>query len=248
MENTYTKTAIVTGATSGFGNAITKMLLSHNYKVYGLGRRKDRLEELKKTNINFIGYEIDLANKEEIKKFYASIKNVKVDLLINNAGLALGATSYDQMELDDADTMINVNINSLVHMTSYFLKMEGDDKLIINIGSIAGSYSYPNNNIYGGTKAFVNHFSKNLRSDLYNKNVRVTSIEPGLAKTEFSMVRLKNDKDKAEAIYKNTEYIKAEDIALIVKNLIELPKHLNINSIEVMPVTQACGPLNIWLN
>ena len=166
-------------------------------------------------------------------------------MLINNAGLALNSAPYDQMDLEDVDTMIETNIVSLVHMTRYFLNLNGENKYIINLGSIAGSYAYPNNNIYGGTKAFVNHFSKNLRSDLVNKNVRVTSIEPGLAKTEFSIIRLKNDKDKAEAIYKNTEYIRPEDIALIIKNLIQLPNHLNINSIEVMPTTQAWGSLLI---
>ncbi|KKQ42243.1 MAG: NADP-dependent l-serine/l-allo-threonine dehydrogenase ydfg [Microgenomates group bacterium GW2011_GWC1_37_8] len=238
------KTAIVTGATSGFGEATTKMLLSEGYKVYGLARREERLTKLAE-NPNFIGYKIDLKDRDSIAKFFDSIKDVEVKLLINNAGLALNSAPYDQMDLEDVDTMIETNIVSLVHMTRYFLNLNGENKYIINLGSIAGSYAYPNNNIYGGTKAFVNHFSKNLRSDLVNKNVRVTSIEPGLAKTEFSIIRLKNDKDKAEAIYKNTEYIRPEDIALIIKNLIQLPNHLNINSIEVMPTTQAWGSLLI---
>ena len=239
------KTALVTGATSGFGKAISEMLLSEGYKVYGLARRVDRLKEMEEKYNNFVGYEIDLRNKEAIAKLFEFIKNVDVSLLINNAGLALNVAPYDQMSLEDVDTMIKTNILSLVHMTHYFLKCNGKNKYIINIGSIAGSYAYPNNNIYGGTKAFVNHFSKNLRSDLVDKNIRVTSIEPGLAKTEFSIVRLKNDKEKSEAIYKNTEYIRPEDIALIVKGLIQLPLHLNINSVEVMPISQAWGPLLI---
>lgn len=243
--NNYQRIAIVTGATSGFGYSITKMLLDQGYKVYGLARRKDRLEELESQYTNFVGYEVDLGKKDLIKKFFEGVPESHLDLLVNNAGLALDSTTYDKMNLDDVDTMININIASLVHMTSHFLRIDGKDKYIINIGSIAGNYAYPNNNIYGGTKAFVNHFSKNLRSDLVSKNVRVTCIEPGLAKTEFSIIRLKNDNEKAEAIYKNTQYIKAEDIALIVKDLINLPPHLNINSIEVMPTTQACGPLNI---
>lgn len=239
------KTAIVTGATSGFGRSITEMLLSEGYKVYGLARRTDRLSELQEKYPNFVGFEIDLRNKVGISDFFESIDDIEINLLVNNAGLALNVAPYDQMDLDDVDNMIETNIISLVHMTNYFLKCKGENKYIINIGSIAGSYAYPNNNIYGGTKAFVNHFSKNLRSDLVDKNVRVTSIEPGLSKTEFSIVRLKNDKDKVEAIYKNTEYIRPEDIATIVRDLINLPSHLNINSIEVMPVTQAWGPLLI---
>jgi len=239
------KVAIVTGVTSGFGKAISKMLLSEGYKVYGLARRADRLAEFQKKHTNFIAYKIDLRDKESILKFFKSIENMKINLLVNNAGLALNSVPYDQMNLEDVDNMIETNIISLVYMTNYFLKCDGENKYIINIGSIAGSYAYPNNNIYGGTKAFVSHFSRNLRSDLASKNIRVTSIEPGLAKTEFSIVRLKNDKDKAEAIYKNTKYIRPEDIALIVKDLINLPKHLNINSVEVVPVTQACGPLLI---
>ncbi|MBU1088412.1 SDR family NAD(P)-dependent oxidoreductase [Patescibacteria group bacterium] len=239
------KTAIVTGSSSGFGKAISEMLLSEGYKVYGLARRVDRLKKMERKNSNFVGYGIDLGDKVAIVKFFKSIKSIDINLLVNNAGLALGAAPYDQMSLEDTDTMIEINILSLVHVTRHFLKCKGENKYIINIGSVAGNYAYPNNNIYGGTKAFVNHFSRNLRSDLVSKNIRVTSIEPGLAKTEFSVVRLKNDKEKAKSIYKNTEYIRPKDIALIVKDLICLPLHLNINSIEVVPTSQACGPLLI---
>jgi 3-hydroxy acid dehydrogenase/malonic semialdehyde reductase len=236
------KVAIVTGATSGFGKEICEMLIHEKYRVYGLARRIDRLKKMEKKYTNFVGYEIDLKKRKEISKFFKSIKNINVNLLVNNAGVALDVAPYHKMNLKDIDTMIETNIFSLVHMTHYYLKCLGENKYIINIGSIAGNYAYPNNNIYGGTKAFVNHFSKNLRSDLLSKKIRVTSIEPGLAKTEFSIVRLKNDKEKAEAIYKNTKYIRPEDISLIVKNLIRLPPHLNINSIEVMPISQAWGP------
>jgi NADP-dependent 3-hydroxy acid dehydrogenase YdfG len=241
------KAAIVTGASSGFGEAISLMLLGEGYRVYGLARRYERLKNTFEKFKNFVPYEINLLGNKEIETFF---KKIGVDknlcLLVNCAGLALGADPYDQMKLKDVDTMIGTNITALAHMIHHFLKTENKEKYIINLGSIAGNYVYPNNNVYGGTKAFVNHFSKNLRSDLLGKNIRITSIEPGLAKTEFSLVRLKGNREKAEAIYKNTEYIKATDIAEIVKMLIHLPKHLNINSIEVMPITQSNGPLQIY--
>lgn len=238
------KTAVVTGSTSGFGKAISEMLLSEGYKVYGLARREDRLKKMEHKYINFNGYKVDVRSEKEIHNFFNSIKTIKINLLVNSAGLALNSTTYDRMTLEEIDTMIDTNIFGLVHMTHHFLKCPGSNKYIINIGSIAGNYAYPNNNIYGSTKAFVNHFSHNLRSDFVNKNIRVTSIEPGLAKTEFSLVRLK-DKGVANSIYNKTQYIKPKDIALLVKNLINLPKHLNVNSIEIMPITQACGPLLI---
>lgn len=242
-----TKTAIVTGASSGFGEAISSMLLGKGYKVYGLARRYELLENRFGKYNNFIPYEIDLRDNKAIKTFFDGLQDKNnLCLLVNCAGLALTAKPFDQMDLEDIDTMIATNINSLVHMTSHFLKIDSKEKYIINLGSIAGSYVYPNNNIYGGTKAFVNHFSKNLRSDLLGKNIRVTSIEPGLAKTEFSIVRMKGDRKKAEAIYKDTKFIKAEDIAQIVKMLIDLPSYINITSLEVMPITQSNGPLQIY--
>ena len=179
---------------------------------------------------------------EEIKS-----KQLIVDLLINNAGLALGLSAAHQAELSDWQTMIDTNISGLTRMTRAILPQMVENKSghIINLGSIAGSYAYPGANVYGASKAFVEQFSLNLRADLAGTGVRVTNIEPGLAQTEFSEVRFHGDKQKAASIYDEVKPLLAEDIAESIFWCANLPSHVNINRLEIMPTCQSFAPLNI---
>jgi 3-hydroxy acid dehydrogenase / malonic semialdehyde reductase len=243
------KVALITGASSGFGLAITEKLLSDGYCVYGIARRKNKLNELAHKYDQFIPIPLDITDEKAVNNFFKKLTKEKkqIYLLVNNAGLALDAKKYGEMLWEDIQQMIHTNIFGLAHITWSFLRLtrNQDAKYIINVGSIAGSYAYPNNNIYGASKAFVNHFSENLRSDYYGKKVRVTNIEPGLAKTEFSKVRFKGNVNKEKDLYENSLYIKPKDIASIVDYLLKLPPHININRIEIMPEGQAWGPLLI---
>ena len=171
-----------------------------------------------------------------------------IDLLVNNAGLALGLESADKASLDDWMQMIDTNIKGLVTITRLVLPqmVEHNSGHIINLGSIAGTYPYPGGNIYGGTKAFIKQFSLNLRADLAGTQIRVTNVEPGLCGgTEFSNVRFKGDDARAEKLYENVEYVSPQDIANIVLWLNQQPEHVNINRIEVMPTAQTFAPLNV---
>jgi len=173
--------------------------------------------------------------------------NGKVSLLVNNAGLAVGLDPAWKADLDDWDTMIDTNIKGLTYVTRALLSgmIELGQGHVINLGSIAGSYTYPGANTYGATKAFVERFSLNLRSDLHGTAVRVTNIEPGLAETEFSVVRFKGDDDKADSVYKGTKPLQPEDIAESIVWCASLPPHVNINRLEIMPTGQSFGPLPI---
>jgi len=171
----------------------------------------------------------------------------EIDVLINNAGLALGLEPAHEADLNQWETMVNTNIKGLMYCTRQILPgmVERGRGHIINIGSVAGSTSYPGGNVYGATKAFVKQFSNNLRSDLLGTPIRITNIEPGLAETEFSVVRFAGDRDRAAEVYKGTQPLAAEDIAEIVYWVTNLPQHVNINCLEVMPVCQAWGPFAI---
>ena len=168
-------------------------------------------------------------------------------MLCNNAGLALGLEGADNANLDDWDEMIDTNIKGLVYATRSILPLmiDNGEGHIINLGSVAGSYPYPGGNVYGGTKAFVSQFSLNLRADLVGKGINVTSLEPGLAETEFSIVRFKGDREKASQVYKNTKVIKPEDIAETIFWISTRPKNININRIEIMAGDQAFNPFNV---
>ncbi len=161
--------------------------------------------------------------------------------MVNNAGLALGQERVLEANLDDFETMIDTNIKGLLYATKAVLPIMNRRKsgCIFNLGSVAGAWPYPGANVYGATKAFVKQFSLNLRNDVKGSNIRVTEIAPGIAKTEFSVVRFKGDEDKSDSVYNSTQYLKAEDIAKIVLDCINLPKHVNINTLEVMPTTQS---------
>lgn len=237
------KTALITGASSGFGEAIAKKLSSNGYKLILLARRKERLENLK----SLLSSEIHLINGDirdknfifdEIAKLPLNFQDIEI--LVNNAGLALGQDKTQDADICDFETMIDTNIKGLLYTTKAVLPLMLKNKngYIFNIGSIAGTYSYPGGNVYGGTKAFVKQFSNNLRNDLVGENIRVTTIAPGLCKTEFSEVRFKGDKQKADKVYENTLYTTADDIAQVIEDCLKMNPRTNINYIELMATTQ----------
>lgn len=243
--------ALVTGATAGFGTAICRVLLDEGYWVIGTGRRQARLKQLsEELGDEFLPLAFDISDRQATKAALSGLpvewKNI--DLLVNNAGLALGLEGADQANLDDWEQMINTNIKGLVTITRLVLPqmVARNHGHIINLGSIAGTYAYPGGNVYGGTKAFVKQFSLNLRADLAKTKIRVTNVEPGLCGgTEFSNVRFKGDDERAEKVYENVQYVTPEDIANIVLWLNKLPEHVNINRIEVMPTAQSFAGLTV---
>lgn len=245
------KTALVTGATAGFGRATCEVLIQAGYKVIGTGRRLERLNELKaEFGEYFLPLAFDLTDRQATENALNNRPEgwQKVDLLVNNAGLALGLEPADKVNLDDWYQMIDTNVKGLVTVTRLILPemVEANSGHIINLGSIAGSYPYPGGNVYGGTKAFVEQFSLNLRADLAGTKIRVSNVEPGLCGgTEFSNVRFKGDDDKATKLYENVEYVTPQDIANIVLWLNQQPPHVNVNRIEVMPTAQSFAPLSV---
>lgn len=245
------KTALVTGATAGFGLAICRTLLNAGYRVIGAGRRAERLAALQaELGENFLPLVFDVSNREQTEAALNSRPAgwQAVDLLVNNAGLALGLEPAHKADLNDWYQMIDTNVKGLVTVTRLILPqmVERNSGHIINIGSIAGSYAYPGGNVYGGTKAFVEQFSLNLRADLAGTSVRVSNVEPGLCGgTEFSNVRFKGDDERAAKLYENVQFVTPENIAEIVLWLNQQPAHVNINRIEVMPVAQSFSPLSV---
>lgn len=241
----------VTGATAGFGWAIAERLISEGHTVVASGRRSEKLKELQEQlGERLIPYTLDITKRDDVKHTVALIEAEvgPIDCLINNAGVALGLEPGHRTSLDDWETMIDTNVKGLVYCTHAVLPgmVERDKGWIVNIGSVAGTYPYPGGNVYGATKAFVHHFSINLRSDLVGKKVRVSSLEPGLCGgTEFSETRFKGDKSKADAVYQGTQPLGADDIANTISWLLALPEHVNINAIEMTPICQAPGPMII---
>jgi sulfoacetaldehyde reductase len=244
---THTRqTVLITGATSGFGLATAKLFAQHGYRLIITGRRAERLQALSDelsplTDVFF--YPLDVRSSDDVQAFTKAIpalfKNVAI--LVNNAGLALGAGPADQAALDDWHTMIDTNVTGLVNVTHSLLPIlrEQPSASIINLASIASNWSYPGSHVYGASKAFVAQFSRNLRSDFAGSNIRVTSLEPGLSESEFSLVRFKGDKEKYDQIYNNAHALQPEDIANIILWIAQQPAHININSLEVMPTSQA---------
>lgn len=243
---------LITGVTSGFGKQIAIDCIKNGFTVIGTGRREHKLDELQsELGDNFIPLCFDVsdisATKAALEILPAEIRQ-NIDVLINNAGLALGLDSADKASMSDWQTMINTNTLGLVNITHEILPnmVAKNDGLIINISSIAGNYPYFGGNVYGATKAFVTQFSLNLRADLIGKNVRVTNIEPGLCGgTEFSNVRFYGDDDQAGKVYENVEFIRPQDISNMVLWLINQPKHININRLEVMPTAQTFAGLTV---
>lgn len=242
---------LVTGATSGFGRAIAKLLIDKGHQVIGTGRRQEKLVELQnELGDKFLPLCFDVANLQQSKQALANLPEnfQQIDVLVNNAGGALGLEPAHQADLADWQQMIDTNVTGLVQMTRLVLPkmVEKNRGLIVNIGSIAGTYPYPGGNVYGATKAFVKQFSLNLRADLAGTRIRVSNVEPGLSGgTEFSQVRFKGDNERVKQLYDNVDFVTAEDIANIVAWIIEQPEHVNINSLEVMPVAQSFSPLAV---
>jgi len=244
------KVAIVTGASAGFGRAIAQELTSAGWTVIGTGRRQDRLEELAgELGPGFRPLAFDVRNQEAVNAALEEIGDGlgAVEALINNAGLALGLGPAHHANLEDWETMVDTNIKGLLYMTRALLPGMVQRKRghVVNIGSIAADNPYPGGNVYGATKAFVWQFSRNLRADLLGTGVRVTDIAPGLAETEFSLVRFKGDSEKAKAPYNGMEPLTGEDIAKATTWALDQPPHVNINRIEIMPTAQAWGPVAV---
>lgn len=243
---------LITGVTAGFGRQIAIDCIKNGLTVIGTGRRQHKLDELKnELGDNFIPLCFDVsdisATKAALQSLPAELRQ-NIDVLINNAGLALGLDSADKASMSDWQTMINTNTLGLVNITHEILPnmVAKNDGLIINISSIAGNYPYFGGNVYGATKAFVTQFSLNLRADLIGKNVRVTNIEPGLCgDTEFSNVRFHGDDERASKVYENVEFIRPQDISNMALWLINQPKHININRLEVMPTAQTFAGLTV---
>jgi 3-hydroxy acid dehydrogenase/malonic semialdehyde reductase len=236
----------VTGATSGFGAAIARRFVSDGHRVIASGRRRDRLDELAKElgdKLHIV--EFDVQDRAAVEAAFANLPAdfAAIDVLVNNAGLALGLQPAQAADLDDWDAMIDTNVKGLAYCSRAALPgmVARNRGHIVNIGSVAAMYPYPGGNVYGATKAFVHHFSLNLRADLLGTAVRVTDVQPGMcAGTEFSQVRFHGDAARAAKVYEGIEQpLTAEDIADTVAWVVSRPAHLNVNSIEVMPIAQS---------
>ncbi|MDZ7278413.1 bifunctional NADP-dependent 3-hydroxy acid dehydrogenase/3-hydroxypropionate dehydrogenase YdfG [Pantoea eucrina] len=241
----------VTGATAGFGESITRRFIAEGHKVIASGRRTERLQALKEAlGDNLYTVQLDVRNRASIDEALAALPAEwrDIDVLVNNAGLALGIEPAHKASLEDWEAMIDTNNKGLVYMTRAVLPgmVARNVGHIVNMGSIAGSWPYQGGNVYGATKAFVRQFSLNLRTDLHGTALRVTDIEPGLVGgTEFSNVRFKGDDSRAEAVYEGTTALTAEDITEAVYWVTTLPKHVNINTLEIMPVAQTTAGLKV---
>ena len=241
----------ITGATAGFGAAMARKFVQHGHKVIAAGRRKDRLDALAaELGPGLLPVVMDVTSKPSIVDALAALPHdwQALDVLINNAGLALGIEPAHHAALEDWETMIETNCKGLVTMTRQVLPgmVARGHGLVINLGSIAGTYPYPGGNVYGATKAFVDQFTLNLRADLVGTGVRATNIAPGLCGgTEFSNVRLKGDDAAAAKVYEGTVPLTAADIAETAYWIATLPPHVNINTIEMMPTCQGFSPFTI---
>ncbi|MBL8774106.1 MAG: SDR family NAD(P)-dependent oxidoreductase [Phenylobacterium sp.] len=243
--------ALVTGATSGFGEAMARRLVAGGAKVIATGRRVDRLQALadELRTPDLLTRELDVRSPDSIDALLPGLPAgfQAIDVLYNNAGLALGLGKAHEASLDDWTTMIDTNVTGLVRITRAVLPgmVERNCGDVINLSSVAASYPYPGGNVYGATKAFVRQFSLNLRADLLGTKVRVTSIEPGMADTEFSLVRFAGDRERADNVYKGVHAMSADDVALVCESVLRLPAHINVNTLELMPVQQAFSPFAV---
>ncbi|MEW2508492.1 SDR family oxidoreductase [Amycolatopsis sp. CA-161197] len=244
------KTVFVTGASAGFGAAITRRFVAEGSRVVAAARSADRLAALtSELGESVLPVVLDVRDRDAIAAAVGALPGDwgRIDVLVNNAGLAKGLEPAQEAKLDDWDQMIETNVTGLVHLTRAVLPgmVERGSGHVINIGSIAGTYPYPGGNVYGATKAFVHQFSLNLRSDLRGTGVRVTNIEPGMVGgTEFSNVRFGDD-EKAANVYAGTTPLTADDIAESVFWAAAQPPHVNVNVIEIMPVVQSFSALTI---
>jgi len=242
----------VTGASSGFGAAIARRFAAEGHRIIAAARRHERLkgltEEFGADRIHAIT--LDVRDRERVNAAVATLPPAlaAIDLLVNNAGLARGLEPAYRVDPDDWEQMVDTNVKGLMYVTRAVLPgmVERRRGHIVNLGSIAGTYPYPGGNVYGATKAFVHQFSLGLRADLLGTPVRVTSVEPGLVGgTEFSTVRFSGDAGKAAKLYEGANALTPEDVAETVHWVASLPARVNINAVELMPVTQAFAPLAV---
>ena len=244
---------MITGATAGFGEACARLFAKAGWRLILTGRRMERLQRLQaelggaeQTCISCF----DISDREATENAFAALPEAfsSIDVLVNNAGLALGLEPAYDADPEDWEAMVDTNIKGLMRCTRLVLpEMKARGRgYIINIGSIAGNWPYPGGNVYCASKAFVRQFSLALRADLLGTNIRVTNIEPGNAETEFSMVRFKADEQRADKVYENTVALTAQDIADTIWWLVNTPQHMNVTTMEVMPTQQATGPLAIY--
>jgi 3-hydroxy acid dehydrogenase / malonic semialdehyde reductase len=241
----------VTGASAGFGVAIARAFVKAGHQVVATARRKGRLNALAdELGDALLPYELDVRDREAVAALPASLPAgfAAIDVLVNNAGLALGVEPAHKAKLDDWAGMIDTNCMGLVQVTHALLPgmVERNRGHVVNVGSTAGSWPYAGGNVYGATKAFVRQFSLNLRTDLAGTALRVTDVEPGLCGgTEFSNVRFHGDADKAAGVYRNVQPLTPEDIAESIYWIVTRPAHVNINTIELMPIAQTYGGLAV---
>jgi NADP-dependent 3-hydroxy acid dehydrogenase YdfG len=246
------QTIFITGASAGFGAACARIFAQPGNRLILTARRIDPLikllEELSGVcEVHIIP--LDVSDRQAVQGAVDALPEQfrEIDVLLNNAGLALGLEPAHQVDLDDWEAMVDTNIKGLMYCTRLILPgmVARNRGHIVNISSTAGAWPYPGGNVYGGTKAFVTQFSRNLRCDLLGTRVRVTCLQPGMADTEFSKVRFKGDADKAAKVYEGTEALTAEDIAETIQWVINRPPHVNINTLELMSIDQAWGPFAI---
>ncbi|QRY79847.1 SDR family oxidoreductase [Pseudomonas sp. PDNC002] len=248
-----TPTLFITGATSGFGEACARRFARDGWSLVITGRREERLNALAQelsAETDVLPLVLDVRDRAAMTAAVDSLpeKFAKLRGLINNAGLALGADPAQQCELDDWDTMVDTNIKGLMYATRLLLPRliaHGPGASILNLGSVAGHWPYPGGHVYGATKAFVEQFSLNLRCDLQGTGVRVTNLEPGMCESEFSLVRFGGDQAKYDKTYAGAEPIQSVDIAETIHWILNQPPHININTLEIMPVSQAWAGFSV---
>jgi len=243
-----TKIAFITGATSGIGKASAIKLANTGYDLILSGRREEQLNLLKEEiHSNYsqkvLTLVLDVRNQSDVNRIVNNLPEEwkQIDLLLNNAGLAVGVSSLQDGELDDWERMIDTNIKGLLYVTRAIspLMIDRNQGHIINISSIAGKEVYPGGNVYCATKHAVDALTKGMRIDMLEHNIKVSSIAPGMVETEFSIVRFKGNKEKADQVYKGFTPLYAEDIADAVEFIATRPKHVNINDMLIMPTAQA---------
>lgn len=247
-----TGTILITGASSGFGAACARRFADNGWRLVLAARRRERLEALQKDlggadQVRLLP--LDVRDRNAVESMMGSLDGrfAEVDVLLNNAGVGLGLEPAWEADLDEWEAMVDTNVKGLMYVTRTVLPgmVERNRGHVVNLGSIAGRWPYPGGHVYGGTKAFVQQFSRNLRADLLGTRVRVTDLDPGLCETEFSLVRFRGDQEKADSLYRGKDPIVPEDIAECVWWVTSLPPHVNINAMEIMPVTQAWGALPV---
>ena len=243
-------TVFVTGASSGFGTAIARRFATEGFRVVASARRADRIKALAaELGPAVLPVTLDVRDRSAVAEVIDGLpaEFADIDVLVNNAGLALGMGPAQEADLDQWDQMIDTNCKGLTYCTRAILPgmVARGRGHVISLGSVAGTYPYPGGNAYAGSKAFVHEFSLALRSDLHGTGIRVTCVEPGMADTEFSLVRFTGDKQKADSTYNGFQPLTAEDIAESVYWAATLPPHVNINTVELMPTAQSFGAFQV---